>query len=137
MGVMFRAGQRDHGGEFAPPIVRRVAEIPVEDVVQDRQRGRIAGAGGQHDLLDGRQGLRHKIDLLAAHAIVEQLLVPREDDFLDGVRGPHEACEQHLLRAAYRLVADQVRPDLHGRDDAFALTQPQLDKPAEGGLEMT
>ena len=131
MGVMFRASQRDDRREFPPPVVRGIPEFPVEDVIQDRQGRRITGAGGKDNPFDVGQRRRQQIDLLASGTVLEQPFVPWEHDFLDRVQRPHEPVEQDLVGAARRLVTNQVRPDPHGRDDAFALVQPPFDKPSD------
>ena len=53
--VVLAAGQRDDRGQLAAAVVELVLEVPVEHVVEDRQRGGIAGPGADDDLLGGRR----------------------------------------------------------------------------------
>src|SRR5271157_617972 len=63
------AGQCDHGSGCPAAIVELVHKIPVEDLVQDRQRGRIARPGGDHDLLGKRSIILDQFDAVALNAI--------------------------------------------------------------------
>ncbi len=55
MRIKALAGQGDDGRQFTAAIVGGIDVVPVEDVIEDRTQGGVAGPGGDDDLVGLRQ----------------------------------------------------------------------------------
>jgi len=131
--VVLAAGQRDHRGQLAAAVVARLFIVPVEHVIQDRQRRSVAWTRPQHDLLAaGGLGI-DEFDLLAVESVGVKPFVPRKHHVFDRVRRMDEAFQYECLGVCEVLVEHDVRSGAHRGNHASALGKPVAGEALESG----
>ena len=101
--VFDAAGQAEDRGRRAACVPELVGVVPVHDVVDDRQGGRVAGSRAEHDLrgVVGRRG--GDLDLAGGPPPREQHLGRRQEELLEG-EARQALAQGELGRARDRTV---------------------------------
>jgi hypothetical protein len=105
------AGQGDDGSRLAPPVVKLVFEIPVENRVQNWQRSGITRPRGNNQLHGNLQIHFPQFDIVPFESITIKHFMFGEHEFFDGIRGMYKTTQEQLSSGLDIGILNQVRFD--------------------------
>ena len=114
------------GSRGPAPIVEIVHEIPIEDMVKDRQCRRVAGTRADDQLLRELLSGLDQFDVAAMDAVLVKRFLLGEEELLNGVGGTQRRREWTRsagTRATERPVEHAIL-DSNWPDDPFAAVDP-------------